>query len=228
MARSTASTSYGTLKEFHVESDSIKAYLERAELYSTANTIAREKQVPILLSAIGPSTYSLLSDLLAPEAPKSKSLAELSEVLLKHFEPKRAIIAERFHFHKRQQAPGETITDDAALRKLATHCKFGNYLEEALRDRLVCGLHNEAIQLRLLAEADLTYAKAMEMAQGLEAAEKSSRSFKKMQPFIKKTNRVNHSYSLPNPATDVANLTMQLLSAVSKMQTATLVERRVT
>ena len=184
MARSTASTSYGTLKEFHLESDSIKAYLERAELYFTANTIAREKQVPILLSAIGPSTYSLLSDLLAPEAPKSKSLAELSEVLLKHFEPKRAIIAERFHFHKRQQAPGETITEyDAALRKLATHCKFGNYLEEALRDRLVCGLHNEAIQLRLLAEADLTYAKAMEMAQGLEAAEKKLEIFQENGTF---------------------------------------------
>ena len=93
-------------------------------------------------------------------------------------------LSERFHFHKRQQAPGETITEyDAALRKLATHCKFGNYLEEALHDRLVCGLHNEAIQLCLLAEADL---KTMEMAQGLEAAEKRLRSFKKTEPLIKK------------------------------------------
>ena len=26
----------------------------------------------------------------------------------------------------------------AGLRKLATHCRFGDYLEKALRDRLVC------------------------------------------------------------------------------------------
>ena len=60
------------------------------------------------------------------------------------------------------------------LRKLATHCQFGNYLEEALCDWLVCGLHNEAC---LLAEANLTYAKTMEMAQGLEAVEKKLKIF---------------------------------------------------
>ena len=47
------------------------------------------------------------------------------------------MIAERFHFHRRQQAPGESIADyNAALRTLATRCQFGAYLEEALRDRL--------------------------------------------------------------------------------------------
>jgi len=30
----------------------------------------------------------------------------------------------------------------AELRSLAAHCDFGDYLEEALRDRLVCGLCN--------------------------------------------------------------------------------------
>ena len=30
-----------------------------------------------------------------------------------------------------------------------THCKFGTYLEEALRDRFVCGLRNEAMQRRI-------------------------------------------------------------------------------
>ena len=158
-------TYFGALKEFISESESIKSYLERVELYFTANSVQQNKRVPILLSSIGSTTYSLLSDLVAPTLPKDKSFAEIKAVLQKHFEPKRAIIAERFHFHKRDQSAGESVAEyDAALRKLATHCKFGNYLEEALRDRFVCGLRNEGIQRRLLAETELPLTKAMEMA----------------------------------------------------------------
>ena len=81
----------------------------------------------------------------------------------------------------------ESITEyDAALRKLATHCKFGTYLEEALRDRFVCGLHNEAMQRQLLAEAELTLTKAMELTQSMEAADRNSRAFKVTEPTIKK------------------------------------------
>ena len=71
---------------------------------------------------------------------------ESTAALKKHFEPKRVVIAERFHFHKRNQAMGESIADyDAAFRRLATHCKFGNHLEDALRNRFVCGIRNEAV-----------------------------------------------------------------------------------
>ena len=45
---------------------------------------------------------------------------------MKHFEPKPVIIAERFQFHRRNQAVGETAAEyEAELRKLATHCAFG-------------------------------------------------------------------------------------------------------
>ena len=51
--------------------------------------------------------------------------------------------------YKRDQAVGENNTGfNAVLRKLATHCNFGVHLEEALRDRLVCGLQQETIQRR--------------------------------------------------------------------------------
>ena len=56
-----------------------------------------------------------------------------------------------------------------ALRKLAEHCKFGDMLNDTLRDRLVCGLRNEAAQNKLITEITLTLEKAiisgeMEMA----------------------------------------------------------------
>ena len=147
----------GTLTAFNDEVESIKTYLERIDLYFTANSVAAGKQVPALLTAIGPTTYSLLSNLFAPAAPKDQSLADITTALTKHFEPTRSVIAERFHFHRRNQTPNELIVEYlAALRQAALHCKFGAFLDEALRDRFVGGLRVEAIQKRLLSEADLT------------------------------------------------------------------------
>ena len=44
----------------------------------------------------------------------------------------------------------------------------------ALRDRLVCGLHNELIQKRMLCEPDLPLVKASEIALAREAAAKDT------------------------------------------------------
>ena len=57
--------------------------------------ISSYKRAPALLTTIGPTTYTLLSNLFA--------LAEITAALTKHFEPTRSVIAERFHFHRRNQ-----------------------------------------------------------------------------------------------------------------------------
>ena len=132
---------YGCLEKFRSESDSIRAYLERADLYLQANDIGENKRVPILLSCMGASTYAPLRDLVAPDAPGTLTFRTLSKVLTAHFEPKRMVIAERLYFHTCVQAVGESIAEfDAALRKLAIHCQFGEAVEESLCDRFVCGL----------------------------------------------------------------------------------------
>ena len=51
-----ATTTIGTLTEFKPESEKIKAYLERVQLFFDANTIAEDKQVAVLLTVIGSST----------------------------------------------------------------------------------------------------------------------------------------------------------------------------
>ena len=69
--------SYGKLSEFHPEAESISAYLERVELFFTANSIADDKKVAVFVSVVGGKTYSLLRDLLAPEKPQDKSLTSV-------------------------------------------------------------------------------------------------------------------------------------------------------
>ena len=51
-----AALSYGRTDEFQPENKSIAAYLERVELFFSANDIAAEKRVPVFLSVIGGRT----------------------------------------------------------------------------------------------------------------------------------------------------------------------------
>ena len=51
-------------------------------------------------------------------------------------------------------------------------------MEQALRDRLVCGIHHENTQKRLFSEANLTLKKAIEVACNVEAAEAQTSQLK--------------------------------------------------
>lgn len=146
-------------------------YIERFEHYVVANDIDDTKKVSVLFSVMGPKTYGLLRSLVAPVAPGTKTYEQVVTVLKDHFTPKPLVIAERFRFHKRNQGEGETVAQYVAvLKKLSEHCEFGAYLEDALRDRFVCGLKCEAVQKRLLTEENLTFKKAVEHAVSAETA----------------------------------------------------------
>ena len=130
---------------FNLDNETISAYLERFDLFIQANGVADEKKVPVFLSVLGGKTYSLLRNLLSPALPKDKTFAELVTELKSHFEPKKVVIVERFNFYRRNQQVGETIaTYVAELRRLATDCAFNAHLNDALRDKFVCGLRSEA------------------------------------------------------------------------------------
>ncbi len=80
---------------------------------------------------------------------------------------------QRFKFNSRNRQPNETVVDYVVvLRELAQHCNYGEKLQEMLRDRLVCGIEADGIQRRLLAEAELTFEKALKLAQAIETANK--------------------------------------------------------
>ena len=186
---------FGKLKEFEPENEKVSLYLERVELYFTANEIAERRRVAVFLSVIGAKTYSLLRDLVSLASPKDKAFDELADVLKKHFEPKPLVIAERFTFHRRNQSASESILEYVAeLRRLAIHCEFGEYQNQALCDRLVCGLRSENIQKRLLSEADLTLTRAVEIAQGMEAAHQNTQLMKgKVEGAISKVTQEQNS-----------------------------------
>ena len=92
----------------------------------------------MFLTVIGALMYTLLSNLLAPTKPATKTYDELVAVIQGHLKPKPLIIAERFRFHHRNQGERESMsTYMTELRKLADRCGFRDYLEEAIRDRFI-------------------------------------------------------------------------------------------
>ena len=161
----------GNMDPFDDTGEQWATYIERFEHYILANEIRTVKKVPVLFSVMGPKMYGLLRSLVAPDKPGEMDYGRVVDVLQAHFAPKPLVIAERFRFHKRNQGEEETVAQYVAvLKRLSEYCEFGAYLEDALRDRFVCGLKSETVQKRLLTEKDLTFHKAVEYAVSAETA----------------------------------------------------------
>ncbi|XP_045124043.1 uncharacterized protein K02A2.6-like isoform X1 [Portunus trituberculatus] len=147
-------------------------YCERLEQYFLANKIEdADVQRAVFLSSVGEATYGTLRSLCSPRKPKDIVLQELLETLQNHYDPKPSSIVARFRFNSCRKSGTESVRDYVArLRMLSGNCQYGAMLNEMIRDRLVCGVDDEAIQSRLLAEADLTLDKAVNLAVALETA----------------------------------------------------------
>ena len=168
---------HGVLSEFDNAKEEWQSYVERMEQYFSANDVtAAGKKRAILLSACGPATYQLIRNLVSPAATTDKSFAQIVELVQNHCHPKPSVIVRRYTFNSRSQKEGESLsTYVAELRKLSNDCDYGESLNEMLRDRLVCGVKDNRIQRRLLAEPELTFTRAMTIAQAMEAAEKNAK-----------------------------------------------------
>ena len=148
-------------------------------LHCEQHYYGREESCSIFLSVVSAATYKVLHNLISPELPSEKSYDELVNVLEQHYNPAPSEIVERFRFYCRTRKPGESVANFLAqLRSLAAHCNYGDTMENMLRDRLVCGINDYSIHKRLLAEPNLTYKKAVELARGLETADRNVKLLK--------------------------------------------------
>uniref|UniRef100_A0A1Y1K0Y3 RNA-directed DNA polymerase n=1 Tax=Photinus pyralis TaxID=7054 RepID=A0A1Y1K0Y3_PHOPY len=155
------------------------SYMERMEQFFLINDSLSTKQSALFITLAGPQVYSTLKNLIAPEDPTKKSFKEIKEALLKHYAPTKSETAERFEFYKATQNPEQSVSQFIMhIRKLANSCNFGSFLDQALRDKLVCGISSEQTQRRLLCEKDLTFSKACQMAIAIESAENQAKALK--------------------------------------------------
>ncbi|XP_064455074.1 uncharacterized protein K02A2.6-like [Ornithodoros turicata] len=155
-------------------SDGWECYLERINLCFETNGLSDAgRRKSVFLTLCGSETYGLVQSLLLPRKLAVCSYQEVHNALTEHFAPQPSEILRRFHFHKRDQQEGESITKYMAeIRNLSEFCNFTD-LDSMLRDRLVCGIRDQAIQKRLFADSKLTLKSALEIALAAEAANKN-------------------------------------------------------
>ena len=111
---------------------------------------------------------------MAPELAKEKTYKQITDIIKDYHEPKLSAIVERYRFHTGVRKSDESVAEFvAALRGIARNCEFTN-LEDQLRDRLVVGINNEAVQRQLLAEPKLTFKSVYEISQALEVTAKNT------------------------------------------------------
>uniref|UniRef100_A0AAV2LR44 Retrotransposon gag domain-containing protein n=1 Tax=Knipowitschia caucasica TaxID=637954 RepID=A0AAV2LR44_KNICA len=94
---------------------------------------------------MGAKTYNLLRSLIAPAKPADKTIEEITRTLKNHLNPASLVFAERFRFHKRNQATTETVSEYIAeLRRLAEH--LAKKSSERVR---ICGDFKAYLQMEM-------------------------------------------------------------------------------
>lgn len=165
--------------QFDASVEPFKNFSERLEAFFTLNGTSDKKKVSSLVVFFGPEMYKTLKNLLVPDSPKTKSFDELVEVLKNHYSPACLEVAQRHKFHSRSQKPAQSLKDySSALKQLPTNCKFGNFLQEALRDRLVACLMDKTMVRKLLSELDLTLQRAGKLVLDMDVVKQQSEMIK--------------------------------------------------
>ncbi|XP_070546601.1 uncharacterized protein [Ptychodera flava] len=194
-----SSERWGRIDAFDDSLETWSAYARRLTHYFNANQVPQDRKVSCLLSLLGPTVYGTLENLIFPALPTSKQFEEIVEILENHYEQKPLLVHERFTFWYRNQKESESIKAyTCELRRLSKTCKLVHFLDQALRDKLVCGLRTFSIQKRLLQEDDISFEKAMQIAISMESADKKQPDLKNRLQDLK-VNKVSNPQGKTKP-----------------------------
>ena len=107
----------------------------------------------------------------------TRTVAEIKEAFKQYCEPRRNVTFERHKFNTRNQHEGEHIDQYvSALKTLAKTCEFKDLESGLIRDRIVCGIRDQSVRVRLLREADLTLEKTVDICRATEHSKAQAKS----------------------------------------------------
>ena len=123
-----------------------------------------------------PKTYQLIRNLVSPAKPGEECFSDIVKLVTRHYSPKPSSIIQSFKCNTQVRTKDESIaTYVASVRQLSEFCEFGDTLEAMLRYHLVCGVNDDRIQRRVLAELEVTSGKALQLAQAIETADQDTK-----------------------------------------------------
>jgi len=158
-------------------------YWSRFCTFTMANSVPEQRKAQVFLTNQTAAVYKQLANVASQQSPPKDinelAMEEILQFMKEQFDPKLFLVRERFKFWSdMQRKPGETLQELAArIRQDAATCDFKSITDpqdEALRQRFICSVNNEAVLKSLfkVRDEDLTFARAVEIALETEEAAK--------------------------------------------------------
>ena len=106
-----------------------------------------------------------------------RTTEQLRKAFREYCSPQKNVTYERHKFNIRNQTENESIDQYVTeLRTLASTCEFENLKDGLIRDRVICGIRNQALKERLLREASLTLKSAVDICRAAEVSREQVKS----------------------------------------------------
>ena len=182
----TSSAAIPSFSPFDSTTELWPDYWSRFLTFLAANAVPDHRKAQVFLTNQSTAIYKQLANLAAQQEP-SKDINELSmdeilKFMKEHFDPKLFVVRERFKFwNNMDRKPGETIQElEARIRQDAATCDFRSIKDpqdEALRQRFICSVKNEAVLKALfkVKDTELDFTRAVRIAIETEDAAKVAR-----------------------------------------------------
>ena len=143
------------------------------DLFLTASGIDEKEeavQAATFLHLIGPEARSIYDTFEFADPADRKKMTPLKQKFAAYCEPRKNITFLRHQFFTRTQAHGESFDQFLLdLKRKAKHCEFSALEESLIRDRIVAGVRNDSLRVRLLRDTTLDLKTAIEACRAAEA-----------------------------------------------------------
>ena len=149
-------------------------WIRSFELFSTATGCKGDKQKRhLFLHTAGTEVQDIFFTLTATGDDYKTAKEKLDD----YFSPRKNTSYNRHTFRKEKQKEGESVSQfTTGLRQLATLCDFpAESIDDFIRDQIIDNCISQKLRTKLLAVADLTLPRTLELAQAMEASESQSR-----------------------------------------------------
>ena len=182
--------------------DNWKRFHEQWEDYEVAvglNGEDKKKRGAILLTCVGNEAYDVYRSFEFPPGVDRKDIDNITAAFTKFCVGQVNVTYERYIFNRRNQENQERFEVFLGeIRRLARTCEFGDVLDSMLRDRIVCGLRDDATRRKLLQVRDLTLNTAIDICKSSESA---SQQLKEMSTASDEVNAasVSAAAQVPRP-----------------------------
>ena len=144
------------------------------DLFLTASGIDEKDeavQAATFLHLIGPEARSIYDTFEFSYPADRKKLTPLKQRFAAYCEPRKNITFLRHQFFTRAQAHGETFDQFLLdLRRKAKNCEFSALEKCLIRDRIVAGVRDNSLRVRLLRDTTLDLKTAIEACRAAEAS----------------------------------------------------------